>query len=69
MPFISQPPGKRGESEKMKELAEKIYNAVCDMDFLDYDENRTEEIKKLIGELESLPDKSCLLSALTVIFE
>ena len=53
----------------MKELAEKIYNAACDMDFFDYQENRIEEIKKLTEELESLPAGSCLLSALTMIFE
>lgn len=41
---------------ELKEKAAKLYDMASDMDFMDYEEFREEEIRTLAGELQKAKD-------------
>lgn len=55
----------------MKNLANEIYNTLLDMDFIDYSETQTEELKALLGDLELLKQygNGTLLSIIKTLVE
>ena len=54
-----------------KNFAEKIYNALLDMDFLDYTTTEAEDIESLIDDLELLQKhgNGALMYALEMLIE
>lgn len=55
----------------MKTLADKIYNKLLDMDFLDYEETREEEQQNLMEDLKLLAEQGngTLLNAIQMLME
>jgi hypothetical protein len=55
----------------MRELAEKIYNNSLDMDFMDYEDTKEEDIRCLINDLELLKQSGngALLKAIEIFME
>ena len=57
------------EENKILTIAEKIYNHCIDMDFADYEDAKTEDIKNLMHDIELL--KKCgngaLLNAIEIL--
>lgn len=55
----------------MQELANGIYNNLLDMDFMDYSETQTEELKALLEDLKLLKQhgNGTLLNAIKMLVE
>lgn len=55
----------------MQELANGIYNNLLDMDFMDYSETQTEELKALLEDVELLKQhgNGTLLNAIKMLVE
>lgn len=52
---------------ELKEIAYKLYDMCVDMDAQGYEEQKEDNIKRLLIDLESLDKHSALLSALEII--
>lgn len=50
-------------------IAEKLYEMCSDMDAQDYEEQKNDDIRRVLIDLESLDRHSALLSALEIICE
>lgn len=55
----------------MKTLADELYNKLLDMDFADYEETQTEDLKALTEDLELLQEQGngALLNAIKMLVE
>lgn len=55
----------------MKVLANEVYNKLLDMDFADYEETQTEDLKALTEDLELLQKQGngALLNAIKMLVE
>ena len=55
----------------MKALADKLYNKLLDMDFADYTETQTEDLKALTEDLKLLQKQGngALLNAIKMLVE
>lgn len=55
----------------MKTLANEVYNKLLDMDFADYEETQTEDLKALTEDLELLQKQGngALLNAIKMLVE
>lgn len=55
----------------MKALANDLYNTLLDMDYADYDETQTEDLKNLLEDLELLEKhgNGTLLNAIKMLVE
>ena len=54
---------------ELREIAEKLYEMCSDMDAGDYENQKRDDIKRVLIDLESLDKHSALLSALEIICE